>query len=179
VFIWASLRRSIKIEGSERRRHCKNCCRRSMHVRIRTRKQVALYGLPLGEFGNERELVCSKCGAASTHVLSDGTPNFREQYAKLDPWDRVMVTPFKGRKLKKAAHRGRSKGLEAFQERYGASTVIDKRWLRHHRNEVRDLFYQALVAEITNAGLGLKEEEISTRVKGLADTVFRELKAAV
>jgi hypothetical protein len=90
-----------------------------------------------------------------------------------------MVTPFKGRKLRKAAHRGRSKGLEAFQERYGASTVIDKRWLRRHRNEVRNLFYQALVEEITNAGLGLKEEEISTRVGRLADTVLGELKAAV
>jgi len=118
MLLFGSLSRKYKFVGTEGRQVCQSCGRKSQHYRVRLRKRFALYGVPVGEYGSTEYLICRKCQAVNPIGVLDELISLADNYKRLSPWDQVMARPLKGRKLRRAALRGRERGLQDFEQRY-------------------------------------------------------------
>ena len=145
-------------------RMCRNCGRATPHRLVTSTETANLYGLESSPQVNE-VLVCAVCGRSSR--------------ASKDAWLEVHRSRMKQRRFRKAMTRGRARGLGDLTSAYGARTNIDLQWISQHEREIDRIFRTALVKELTGAGLGLKEKDVTPHLPRYVLQMKGELRAYV
>ena len=176
MLLYGSLKRNFEIVGETPPQVCPNCGDSSRQLRLVSKRQVSVFGLPIWNSSGDCYLACNNCESVRKVGLIESLLDFQD--IAVDPWARLLDDREQGPRLQEAALQGRHRALTAFGEMYG-TVDMDRSWVRENELVILAILSREIRRSIVEGEFPLTEEMISSNADRLAKIVVQELIDAV